>query len=256
MNIGELYDYLDKIAPFNNQSKTDNSGLIVGDRNTEVKRILVCLDVTNKVVVEAVEKGIDLIIAHHPLMYRPISKISSFDPLHALVKNNINLIAVHTNLDVAAGGVVDLMLKKFGFPGSDIPIIPCNPDGTGYGRITELDSPVSAKDLAEKCKTMFDCTVVRYVDAGKAIKKVGVTSGSANELVELALNEGCDALVCGEVSYNRFLFAADYGISLIEAGHFHTEDIYCDDLVERIKSQFKDIEIEKSVNSVDVCEYV
>ena len=256
ITVGTLYNYLDEIAPFSNQDKIDNSGLLVGDLSAEVKKVLVCLDATRKVVAEAIEKGADLIISHHPLMFRPVSKIASNDPLHSLVRNNINLIAAHTNLDVAVGGISDLMLARLGFPKSETVLLPINPDGTGYGRITELKSPVSAKDLAEKCKAAFDCTAVRYVDSGKTLSKIGVSSGSAKESVEIALNSGCDAFICGEVSHDRMIFAADYGLTLIEAGHFHTEDIFCEDLIDRLKSQFKGLEIEKSANSVDVCDYV
>jgi len=108
-----------------------------------------------------------------------------------------------------------------------------------YGRVTKLNTPVFAKDLAEKCKAAFGCAVVRYVDSGKSLLKIGVSSGSAEESVEAALNAGCDAFICGEVTHDRMLFAADHGLTLIEAGHFHTEDIFCDDLVERLKSKFK-----------------
>jgi len=243
ITVGDVYNYLDKIAPFNNQDKTDNAGLIVGNYDAKIKKILVCLDVTNRVVDEADEKGIDLIIAHHPLMYPPISKIGN------------NLIVAHTNLDISNGGIADLMLARLDFPKSEIVILPINPDGSGYGRIIELDKPVFAKSLAEKCKVVFNCSVVRYVDSGKPLLKIGVTSGSAEESVEAALHAGCDAFICGEVTYDRMLFAADYGLTLIEAGHFHTEDIFCANLVERLKSKFKEIEIEKSTYSIDICDY-
>ena len=82
-----------------------------------------------------------------------------------------------------------------------------------------------------------------------------MASGSAEESVETALNVGCDAFICGEVSYDWILFAADYGLKLIEAGHFHIEDIFCADLVDKLQSQFKKMEIIKSKNSVDVCDY-
>ena len=255
MTVGDVYNYLDEIAPFNNQDKSDNAGLLVGSYNTEVEKILVCLDVTKKVVAEAIEKGSNLIVSHHPLIYRPISKIVSDNPLHALIRGNINLIAAHTNLDVAVGGIADLMLERLGFSKSENVILPINPDGSGYGRVIKLDIPVLAKDLAEKCKTAFDCTVVRYVDSGKALSIIGVTSGSAEESVEVALNVGCDAFICGEVSLDRMLFAADYGLTLVEAGHFHTEDIFCEDLVKRLKSKFKKMDIMKSANSIDVCNY-
>ncbi|MCL2365907.1 MAG: Nif3-like dinuclear metal center hexameric protein [Oscillospiraceae bacterium] len=256
MIIEQIYNYLDTIAPFKNQDKFDNSGLIVGDYNAEAKKVLVCLDVTRKVVAEAIEKEIDLIISHHPLIFLPISKITTNDPLYALVQNNINLIAAHTNLDVAVGGISDLMLAKLGFPKSETVLLPINSDGTGYGRVVVLDTPISAEHLAEKCKAAFDCTAVRYVDSGKALSKIGVSSGSAKESVEIALNAGCDAFICGEVSHDRMVFAANYGLTLIEAGHFHTENIFCANLVDRLSLQFRELKIEISANSTDVCSYV
>jgi len=255
MTIREIYDYLDEIMPFKNQSEGDNSGLLVGDFSANVNNILVCLDVTNNIVAEAAGKEVDLIISHHPLMYRPISKIRSNDPLHALIRSNISFIAAHTNSDVAVGGVSDLMLKKLGFPKSNVPILPIGCDGTGYGRIVMLDSPVSAEKLAEKCKTAFNCSVIKYVDSGKVVSRVGVSSGSAAESVEAALQAGCDAFICGEVKYDRMLFAKDHGLTLIEAGHFHTEDIVCDDLTVRLKARFSDVKVEKASNSTDVCSY-
>ena len=255
MTVGEVYRYLDGVAPFIDQDKSDNAVLLVGNYAMEVEKILVCLDVTNKVITEAVEKGSNLIISHHPVTYHPVSRIVREDPLHALIRSNISLIAVHTNLDIAVGGIADIMLEKLGFPKSGIVILPINPDGSGYGRIIELDSPVSAKELAYKCKAAFGCTVVRYVDSGKPLKKIGVTSGGAEESVEVAFSAGFDAFICGEVNHDRILFAVDYGLTLIEAGHFHTEDIFCEDLVKRLKITFKEMEIVKSTNSVDVCNY-
>ena len=253
--VGDIFSYLDKIAPFKNQDISDNSGLIVGRYDAEVEKILICLDLTNKVVAEAIEKGSNLIITHHPPMYHPVSKTVSDDLIKALARSNINLITAHTNLDIAVGGIADLMLARLDFPKSYTVILPVNPDGSGYGRVVDLDTPVFANDLAKKCKDVFDCTIVRYVDSGKALTKIGVTSGSAEESVQAALDAGCDAFICGEVKYYGMLFAADYGLTLIEAGHFHTEDIFCEDLAERLKARFKEIEIMKSKNSIDVYEY-
>ena len=256
MTVRTLYNFIDEIAPFCNQDPSDNSGLLVGDYEAKVSKVLVSLDLTRNVAREAVDTGVDLIIIHHPYMHRPVSEQASDDLLSALASNNINLIAAHTNMDVAVGGIADIMLEKLEFPKSDTVILPINPDGTGYGRIVKLTSPTSAVALAEKCKIAFGCKTVCYTDSGKPITKIGVTSGSAEESVETALNAGCDAFICGEVCYDRTLFATDHSLTLIEAGHFHTEDIFCDDLVRKLKTQFKEIGVEKSVNSVDVCEYV
>jgi len=248
ITIIDIYSYLDKIAPFKTQDKTDNCGLLIGDMNAKVDRILICLDVTNAVVKEAVEKNIDLIIAHHPLMYFGVKKLLKPDPIHSLIKNNINFIAAHTNLDVADGGVTDLMLTKLGLPKSDVNI-------DYFGKIVEADKPISSKELAEKCKVAFNCTVVKYVDGGKPISKIGVCSGSGSSLVETAIELGCDAYICGDLRWDRMIHAANYGLTLIDAGHFHTEDIFCEDLVERLRKEFPELDIEKAKNSIDICEY-
>jgi len=254
--VQNIYDYLDKIAPFDTKMKKDNCGLLIGDKNAEVKSILVCLDATNAVIAEAAKKGADLVIAHHPLMFFGVKKVLKGDPVYALIANNINFIAAHTNLDVAKDGITDLMLKKLGFPESDTLVGTFNPGDTEFGKITELDSAITAAELAKKCKAAFNCTVVRYVDGNKPIKRIGVCSGAGDDMTELALEKGCDAYICGDISNHNIIFAANYGLTLIDAGHFHTEDIFCDDLVGKLKAQFPEVKAEKSVNSIDVCRYV
>jgi len=256
MTVYDIYNFLDEIAPFKNQMQGDNSRITTGDPNAVVKKVLVCLDVTNAVAHEAVDKECNLIIAHHPLLYRQAKKIMSDDPLHALIRNNINLISIHTNLDVAPGGITDQMLVVLGLPKSEKVIAPINPDGTGFGKIAVLDKPLSAKELAEKCKSAFNCTSVRYIDGKKPITKIGVGSGNCSELVEPAIDAGCDAFICGDIKNDVMILAFNSSLTLIDAGHFHTEDIFCDDMVKRLKERFPWIDIEKAANSVDVCSYI
>jgi len=254
--VGEIYTFLNKIAPFDNQMKSDNCGLIVGDYDAVARKVHVCLDVTNDVVKEANDKNADLILSHHPLMYpAAVTKVLSGDPLHALVKGNINLIAAHTNLDVAVDGVAELMLKRLGLPETGTVLFPFNTDGTGFGRVSELESPITVKQLVAKCKEAFNCTVVRYVDSGKPISRVGLTSGSGSDLVEAAFEAKCDAFICGDVKHGKMVFAANYGLTLIDAGHFHTEDIFCDDMRSRLTARFPTLDVDKSAHSVDICCY-
>jgi len=248
LTVRDVYAYLNEISPFEKQDKDDNSGLLVGDFDKQVQKITVCLDITAEL---ASNTSADLIIAHHPVIYRPIRRIDSRDALYALIKNDIAAIGFHTNHDVAAGGLTDIMLKKLGFPKSGAAM-----DAVGYGGITELDNEISAKELAEMCKKAFNCTVVKYADGKKPIKRIGLCSGGGSMLVETAVELGCDAYITGDVRWDRFVFAANYGLTLIDAGHFHTEDIFCEDLIERLRGKFPELSVEKSEYSKDLCYYV
>jgi dinuclear metal center YbgI/SA1388 family protein len=240
--VQDIYEYLDTLAPFETQDNTDNCGLLVGNRNAIVKSVLVCLDVTNDVIAEAVEKNADLIIAHHPLMYRPVKKIMHTDPLHALIANNINFIAIHTNLDIAAGG--DLMLERLGFPKSDEAI-------DVYGKITDLDKPISSLELAQKCCEAFNTEAVRYIEGAGAIKRLAVCTGSGCGLTATVIEKGCEAYICGDVRHEHMVLASNYGLTLIDAGHFHTENIFCDYLTEKLEEKF--IEFKGEINVVRRC---
>jgi len=257
MTVREVYNFIDKFAPFQNQMSSDNAGFLIGNGDAEITKVLTCLDMTSKIAHEAVESGVNLIVSHHPLMYpEAVSSIMADSPVHILIRNNINLIAAHTNIDVMFGGLPDLMLKLLNFPESETVVYPFNSNGTGFGRIIELASPLSAKKLAEKCKAVFNCTVVKYSDGGKPISKVGLTSGSGASLVEKARQMGCDAFICGDLKHSSFVYGSNYGITLIDSGHFHTEDIFCNYMIEKLKSEFPAIDVKKATNCVDVCEYV
>jgi dinuclear metal center YbgI/SA1388 family protein len=256
ITVRDIYDFLNKIAPFESAMKSDNCGILVGDENAAVKKILVCLDATNTVIHEAAEKNADLVIAHHPLMFFGTKKILKGEPVFALAANNINFIAAHTNLDISDGGITDLMLTLLDFPPSGTVIGSLKAGDTQFGKITDLSAPITAQELAEKCSAAFGSTVVRYVDSGKPIRRVGVCSGGGSDLVELALEKGCDGYVCGDLRHDRMVHAANHGLTLVDAGHFHTEDIFCADLVTRLQTEFAGITVEKAATALDVCRYV
>ncbi|MDR2559474.1 MAG: Nif3-like dinuclear metal center hexameric protein, partial [Oscillospiraceae bacterium] len=150
MKVSEIYSFLEQSAPFKYQEKYDNSGFLIGDKSAEVAKICLCLDITLDVIAEAAEKGANLIISHHPVIFKAISDIKANTPVHKLIKHEINAICAHTNFDVAV--MADLMIELLDFPknGSVIEIV--SPDGAGFGRFSDLSEPVTADKLAEKCK--------------------------------------------------------------------------------------------------------
>ena len=113
--VKDIYNYIDSIAPFNSQEEWDNSGLLVGDENIEVSKVLFALDVTTDIIDQAVDGGADLIITHHPIIFKPVTDVLSDSLIYRLIKNNISIICAHTNYDKAVDGVNDILCKTVGF---------------------------------------------------------------------------------------------------------------------------------------------
>jgi putative NIF3 family GTP cyclohydrolase 1 type 2 len=131
-----------------------------------------------------------------------------------------------------------------------------SPDGAGFGRIAELAEPLSASELAEKCKQAFKSPMVRYHDSGKPAKRVGVCSGSGGSVLNSALEKGVDALITGEVKHSDMIYALNSGFTLIEAGHFYTEFPFCDFLKSRLYERFPQVPVFIAKNAADPCKYL
>lgn len=245
MNIHEIYNYIDTIAPFSTQDDFDNSGLLVENENTEITRAAVCLDITNAVIEEAHAAGAQLIISHHPVIFRKPSSLNPKSPVFQLVKRGLSAICIHTPIDMASGGISDMMyeLMGFGTPENAPVLHPIHRDtGIGYGKIKTLDVPVTARELAQKAKSVFGCAAVRFCDGGKPIKTVAVCSGAGNDEVYTCIEKGIDALITGDVKWHGFVDAKNAGLTVIDAGHHNTEVIVCDALIKRLSEHFKDVE--------------
>lgn len=256
MTVRDIYEYINTIAPFSSQDSFDNSGLLVGNPDADVHRIAVCLDITNEVVDEAAKLGVSLIISHHPVIFNPLKNVLVGNPVYSLISSGISAICAHTNLDMAASGsVTDLMLELLDIKGSEVLEV-VNSDGTGYGRVAELTFDTTARCLAEMCKTAFDCQQVRYSDAGSTIKKVALCSGAGNSVIAAALSKGCDALITGDIKWSSFVEAQNKGLSVIDAGHFHTENIMSSYLASLIEQQFPLVDVFVPDSNTDICRYV
>lgn len=238
VTVGDVYRFIDRFAPFGTQDGFDNSGLLVGSMEATVSKIAVCLDITRKTAEEAAMRGAELIVSHHPLIFHKLAAVEVYNPINILIKNDINAICAHTNVDMAKGGISDMMLELLEFKGEAKVLEPVHKDGTGYGRIVELDFVAEASALAAACKTAFHCSTVRYYDSGRVIKRVGVCSGAGGSETDVAnaAQKGCDALITGDVKHSGFIEAMNRGITVIDAGHFHTENIICGKLSAELES--------------------
>lgn len=256
--VSEIYTYIDSFAPFSTQEKWDNSGLLTGSMNKKVSKVLVTLDITNEVADEAAEIGAELIIAHHPVIFKPLYSLSENEPSCKLLKSGISAICVHMPYDVAEGGMSDILMNLVGFEKSEgiLEITGQRNKSYGFGTIGVASQEYMADALAEKLKNILGCTIVRYTDGGKPIKKAAFCTGSGGNLIEAALNQGADAYITSEVKHDQWLLAKQRGISVFDCGHFHTENIGMIRLCKMLAADFSNIEFVMSEVNKDPVKYV
>lgn len=250
--VRDIYKYIDEIAPFSLQAGYDNSGLIVGNAYYGVKTVLTALDITNDIIADAEELGAELIVTHHPPIFRAIKRIDTETPIGSLMMNGISVISAHTSFDNAKGGMNDILCETLG-------LVPDRPlaveDGVPVGYICSC-APISPEDMAEKIKAALGCDVVRYNDMGGKIETVAVCSGSGGSLLADALSNEVDAYITGDVKHDVFIDAYNAGLTVFDAGHFHTEDIFCDYMAEKLKERFPELTVIKAPGDRDILSYI
>ena len=249
-----IYDFLDKIAPFESAMDFDNCGILVGDKNKSVEKILLALDITSEVVEEAQKTGAELIISHHPVIFKGIKNLEFNTPVSLLCKFGISAICAHTNLDLAKEGVNFHLAKKIGLENLSSLAIE---NGCSLGLIGDLSSSLNCKEFAETVKEKLDCNGVRYTfKTDCKINKVAVCSGTGGEFVELAKNLGADVFVTGEIKHSQILKANEIGLMVVDAGHFKTENVVIKPLYEILQKEFAHIEFNISETCSDHIEYL
>lgn len=232
--VKTVYDWINGIAPYETAEAFDNVGLLVGSMNRAVDRVLVALDATPDVVQEAVNLGAQLILTHHPLMFRGTKRIVQEDfeggIITQLIKHDISLIAAHTNLDRSAqysGSVVmanklqlrNIRQEDFLFVG-DLP-----------------DGPVSAKTLQTRISAIEGEYIHLYGDENTPISTIGICGGAFDEGFEQARSMGAQAYLTGEVRHHNAIAAAGSGFVLFGGGHYGTEAILIELLAKALQSE-------------------
>ena len=244
MNVQQILDYLETIAPTHMKYEWDNVGLLCGSCKKEVKKVLVALDPFMDVCEEAVKVGADLIVTHHPLIFRPCKSVTEDDPVGQsilyLAAHGISAVNVHTNLDCAPGGVNDVLAETLGL--TDVQII--DPIGENYGLLRKGNVKAqSLQSFLTVVKQRLGTPVLRYVDGGREVVSVAVGGGSCGDEYEAALRAGCDTLVTADVKYNQFWDAKELGLNLIDAGHYYTENPVCTVLAQKLCEKFPMLDI-------------
>ena len=252
VTVNDIIHYMETLAPRALKMDWDNVGLNCGSRTAPVTRILVALDPFEHVCQEAADWGADLLVTHHPLIFRPWPMVTDEAAitrgLMTLVRHNISHFCAHTNLDCAPGGVNDVLAKTLGL--TNIAVIdPSGVDDAGneWGllRCGEVEEQ-SLEAFLGHVKANLGCGGLRYVDGGKAVRKVAVGGGSCASGMLDALAAGCDTFVTSDIKYNQFWDAQDLGLNLIDASHFATENPVVALLAEKIAAAFPEVEVKIS----------
>lgn len=261
VKISDILRYLETIAPVSMKMDWDNVGLLCGDETQEVKKILVALDPFYEVCQEAAAIGADLIVTHHPLIFRPVSSVTEQSSvgkcIRFLIQKNIAAVNAHTNLDCAPGGVNDCLAATLGLEKVSV-LEPQGLDAKGrpWGllRVGEIEETPLAGFL-ERVEKSLGCPGIRYADGGRPVRHVAVGGGACADELQTVRKAGCDTFVTADVKYNQFWDAQDMGLNLIDAGHFYTENPVCRYLVEKLAGQFPGIVVELSKNHGDCMKF-
>ena len=246
--VKDIFEYINTIAPTYMKESWDNVGLNCGRMDKEVKTILVALDPFEGVCQEAAQIGADLLVTHHALLWNPgfiTDETQQGKNTLFLIEHGIPCINAHTNLDCAPGGVNDTLAQVLGL--KDIHVVkPVGTDEEGreYGllRCGTVDKQPLDTFLAH-VKTTLGCESLRYADGGKAVHKVCVGGGACGSELMDAYKAGCDTFVTADVKYNQFWDAKDLGMTIIDAGHFHTENPVVKVLADKIAAAFPKIRV-------------
>ena len=237
MKIKEVYDALERFAPLPLQEDWDNAGLQVGLTEAEVSGALLCLDVTEEIVREAMAKGCNLIVSHHPLIFRKLAQVSDTDMVQRSVmqaiKNDITIISMHTNLDSALGGVNHEMAERLGLQNIRF-LNPQQLNGVEYGMgtIGELESEISAEQFVALVKKTFNCgCVITNPLIKRPIRMVAMMGGAGDCAIGLAEKAGADAFITGEMHYHQYFGHDDIQLAVI--GHYESEQ-YTQQLFKKI----------------------
>lgn len=361
ITVGDVFDCIDRFAPFDRAADFDNPGLLAGERETEVKGVLVSLDMTEATLDEARDRGANLIVTHHPIIFHPLKKLSGKGLLCRMIRDGVAVICAHTNLDVAPEGVSAAITQALSLKNVTpldvtyqenyhkiVVFVPREKEGAvydamtaagagtlgsysgcafvaegtgcflpgegshpavgtpgchqevaevrlemicprritkqvvkamldahpyempaydifedkgiaqvgGFGGVGSLIHPMNGHQLASYVKGRLGCGGVRYCAAPQPVSRVAFCGGSGGSYVELAAAKGAQALVTGDVKHDQFLLARELGITLIDAGHFATENPVLPILARAIRTQFPTLAVETSRTSTDTVSYL
>lgn len=234
MNVGQITERLEQIAPVSYAESWDNVGLLVGSEKKEVSKIMIALDATDQVIEQAVTKNIDLLITHHPMIFSAMKRINEEDFIGRrviqLIRHDISYYAMHTNCDVCI--MNQEAADRIGLQAEDV--LEYVKDGMtgeamGIGKIGMLKNACTVGELAELVKQAFHVQDLRLTGLQEQkVQKVAISTGAGKSMVNHAIQKGAQVLITGDIDHHTAIDALAQGLQIIDAGHFGTEHFMVD----------------------------
>ena len=253
MKLREIIAALERLAPLRLQDEWDNSGLQVGFPEAEVSKALVCLDVTEEIVKEAVDNGCNLIVSHHPLIFKALRQVSDATYQQRCVVQalaaGVSIYSAHTSLDNAPGGVNHRIAEKLGLTGLRW-LCPKEGEEAGSGLVGELPVPERDTDFLTRVKATFGVQCLQHsAPDGRLIRRVALCGGAGAFLMRDAVRAGADCFLSGEFHYHDYF--ENQGVLLVELGHYQSEQFTQDLLLEYLSSACPSLELVKTAHDTN-----
>ena len=249
MKCKEVIAHLEQLSPLEYACDWDNVGLLVGHEQQEIHSIMVALDPTLKTVEEAVLQKVDMLITHHPLIFKSVNRISEQDAcgrkLLQLTENHIAYYAMHTNFDIM-GSMSRIVADRFDLsdlqPLEETAIYNEEPVGIGY--IGNLEQEISLEECAKLVKKQFHIEGMRvYGEKQCRIRKVAVSPGSGKSMINLAKQKGAEVLITGDIGHHEGIDAVEMGLSVIDATHYGLEHVFAEFIKEYLEKLCSDVTV-------------
>ncbi|NMD38037.1 MAG: Nif3-like dinuclear metal center hexameric protein, partial [Christensenellaceae bacterium] len=231
---------LNDMAPFDTAEDFDNVGLIIGSKKEKVQSITVCLDCTLNIIDEAISNNSNLIISHHPIIFGGINNIiiDNFNGkiIEKLIKNDINLITMHTNLDKAQNGIADSLAQSIASNNEIVNI-------SNYSRFIKFENPVDNSNLINEVNTVLNTKTRIFGNTNTKIKSLVCSPGAGGDSVHEAIELCADALITGEIKHHQIVEACSSGVVILDVGHFSSEFIGMKNFANILKNKLEKIPV-------------
>ncbi len=259
MKVKDITSAIEAFAPLPLQADYDNSGLIVGSPEDEVRSVLLCVDITEEVMDEAERTGIDMVVSHHPVIFRALKRLNGSTYIERVVaraiRKGIALYACHTNLDSTAGGMSWRLAEMLGIGELQV-LEPHGEQNVGYGVVGRLPQPERTIDFLNRMKRRLDIGAIRYSDIrSEQVERIALCTGAGGSLIGDARRCGAQLYIAADFRYNDFL-DADSDLTIADIGHFESEYCAIDLMFDVISKKFPTFALRKSANSRNPINYL